>query len=233
MSRTWIDLFNGPHVHFFQRVADWLGDVVVTARDYRPIPQLVELYDVEASVVGRHGGAGLVGKLQASTERVAKLTEWATGRDIELAVHKHSVEAARVAFGLGIPNVAFVDNEIMVKQNLLVCPLADGLIAPGCMNHEAIARFAPEGMKIEQFDGVMEVANVSDHQPDESVLTRLGLDSTRAIVVLRNSPLLAAYSRHGVSVIDELKRLLERQIRRRAGRTCAARGRTRRQRHAI
>lgn len=201
--RVWVDVFNGPHVHFFQGIHRFLSnaarsDLHMTARDYYPIAQLLDLYEVEASVIGQHGGGSLYGKLMASTQRVLALAEHIEAADrrqrLDLLVHKHSVEAARVAWGLGIPNIAFLDNEIMVPQNMLVCPLANVLVAPVCIEMGVVRSFSPNHVIILPFDGVCEVAHVYRYEPDESVLSQLGLDPAKPIVVFRSAPKLAAYN---------------------------------------
>jgi predicted glycosyltransferase len=194
MSTPWIDVFNGPHVHFFQHAGEYIGNHFLTARKYKPIPELLQLYRMDAHVVGEHGGKRSVDKLLASSERVISLAKTIAGRDIDLVVHKHSVEAARVAWGLGIPSISFVDNELMVPQNMLVCPLSNVLIAPIAISQYVLRNFTPSHVSILQFDGVSEIANVHHHKGDEGVLNLLGLDASRPIVVFRGEPILASYN---------------------------------------
>lgn len=58
---------------------------------------------------GEFGGAGLKDKLHASIERQKSLMEFVTLYDINRLVCLCSVDANRVAFGLGIPVVNFYD----------------------------------------------------------------------------------------------------------------------------
>jgi hypothetical protein len=209
--RIWTDIFNGPHVHFFQHLHKHADDLLLTAREYHPIPQLLRLYGMQARIIGKHGGKELYGKLIASSERVILLSRYIRMRNVGLAIHKHSVEAARVAWGLGIPSVSFVDNELMVPQNMLVCPLSNVLIAPIAIEQSILRNFTPSHVSILQFDGVSEVANVYDHKPDESVLKKLSLVSSRPIVVFRGEPILAAYaSSNGLegALLDQLRKTI-------------------------
>ncbi len=193
MPKTWIDIFNGPHVHFFQHVGKYVDNPLLTARNYKPIPELLKLYKMRASVIGDHGGKDEFDKLLVSSRRVMALGRHIHKQKIDLVVHKHSVEAARIAWGMGIPSVSFIDNELMVPQNMLVCPLSNVLIAPIAINQYVLRNFTPSHVSILQFDGVCEVANVHDHKGDERVLKVLGLDSSNPIVVFRGEPLLASY----------------------------------------
>jgi predicted glycosyltransferase len=189
----WIDIFNGPHVHFFQKSHLFLQNIFYTARHYKPIPELLDLYKTPIKIIGRHGGRTAMGKLLASSRRIMELAKYMQDRPIDVALHKHSVEAARVAWGLGLPSISFIDNELMVPQNMLVCPLSNVLIAPIAIEQSVLRNFTPAHVSILQFDGVSEVANVYDYKPDPAVLDLLNLSSHHPIVVIRSEPVLAAY----------------------------------------
>ncbi len=65
--KVWIDLTNSPHVLFFRPILRRLDEAgvpsVVTARDYAQTLGLLELYGIPHTVIGRHGGARLGGKV--------------------------------------------------------------------------------------------------------------------------------------------------------------------------
>jgi hypothetical protein len=199
----WIDIFNGPHVHFFQSIDNYVNRTILTARNYKPIPELLDLYDVPATIIGEHGGKDIHQKLLTSSQRIIELANFMKNKSVDIVLHKHSVEAARVAWGYAIPSISFIDNELMVPQNMLVCPLSNVLIAPIAISQYVLRNFTPSHVGILQFDGVAEVANVSDFTPDEQVLDRFDLDINKPIVVIRGEPILAAYN-HGQSLVDAL-----------------------------
>jgi hypothetical protein len=64
--RVWIDLTNSPHVLFFRPVLRRMHEAgvetVVTARDFAQTLGLLERYQIEHTVIGRHGGASVAGK---------------------------------------------------------------------------------------------------------------------------------------------------------------------------
>ena len=70
--RVWVDLTNSPHVLVFRPLIRLLrerGDEVeVTAREYAQTMQLLELHGIEATAVGRHGGASTLGKARAELD---------------------------------------------------------------------------------------------------------------------------------------------------------------------
>lgn len=207
----WIDIFNGPHVHFFQKSHLFLRNIFYTARKYKPIPELLDLYRMPVRIIGRHGGRSAMGKLLASSRRVMELAKYMQDRHIDVALHKHSVEAARVAWGLGLPSISFIDNELMVPQNMLVCPLSHVLIAPIAIEQSVLRNFTPAHVSILQFDGVSEVANIHEFKPDESVLRLLNLSSHHPIIVVRSEPLLAAYHNQQ-NLVSQLIEKIKREV---------------------
>lgn len=48
----------------------------------------------------------------------------------DLAIYKNNPEAPRIAFGLKIPSIGFVDNETAVPQNKLMFPFTNRLLYP-------------------------------------------------------------------------------------------------------
>src|SRR5207344_315597 len=64
--RVWVDLTNSPHVPVLAplvRVLRERGDeVAVTARRFAQTVELAELFGLDATVVGEHGGADRLGK---------------------------------------------------------------------------------------------------------------------------------------------------------------------------
>jgi len=211
MKKHWIDIFNGPHVHFFQNIEDYVSNFIFTARDYKPIPDLVEHYNINATIIGQHGGKSFTNKLSASSLRVIKLAEHIINKNVNVLLHKHSVEAARVAWGFGIPSISYIDNELMVPQNMLVCPLSNVLIAPISIPQYILRTFTPSHVSILQFDGVCEVANVYKLKPDVSVMKLLNLNTSKPIIVIRGEPILAAYHSKE-SVVKVLIKKIKSQV---------------------
>ena len=203
MKKCWVDISNGPHVHFFQFIEHFEENVLFTARNYSPIPELLDLHDIPAKKIGFHGGCDLYDKLISSTERILILAEYIRNKGVDLLINKHSIESSRVAWGLGIPSISYIDNEVMGPQGTLICSLADVLIAPLAIDQYTLRKFTPGHVNILQYNGVSEVANVYNCKPDENVLNQLNLKTNHPIIVIRGEPTLASYA-HGKKSIVEL-----------------------------
>lgn len=195
--KVWIDISNAPHAHFFKQVIRKLKekavDVIVTTRAFDSVPEILNLNDIPYTVIGNHGGSDVKEKLKASAKRILDLTDFIADEEVDLAVFKHSVEASRVAYGLQIPSLCVVDNEHAVAQNKLMLPLSTKVIAPKCIPAQEIMQFGVKKEDLIQFEGICELAHVHDFTPDPGVVTELGLDTNKKIVVMRPEPAKANY----------------------------------------
>ncbi len=67
MARIWIDLDNAPHVQLFRPIISEFQNrghsVEVTARDFTQTLALLDLWGIEYTAIGRHGGGGKLGKI--------------------------------------------------------------------------------------------------------------------------------------------------------------------------
>src|SRR3989442_2965023 len=112
--KVWVEVLTLKQAFFFEPLYRALRqrghDALITTRVYREAEQTLKLKKLRFSVVGTHGGGTAFGKLTASAERVTKLANLIQKWKPNLAVSFSSVEASRVAFGLGIPHVVANDS---------------------------------------------------------------------------------------------------------------------------
>ncbi len=212
--KIWIDISNAPQVHFFKNVYRRLirdgHDVFVTGRKFGSIESLLSTEGIPYAIVGEHGGVLLEDKLIASTQRILELTELILHQAPDIALYKHSIEAPRVAYGLGIPSLCVLDNEHAIAQNKLMLPLSSRIIAPTAIGAPFITRFGVEDSQIRHFEGFCELAHIEDFIPSPHVMGELGIDPDLPMAVLRPEPVMANYY-HGdpsVSIVSTLIRVM-------------------------
>jgi len=194
--KVWIDISNAPHVPFFRGIIKELEKkhkVLVTARDFGPIFDLLKMNGIKFKGIGEHGGKELDQKLIKSSERMIGLTKLISEEKPDVCAYKYSIEAARVSFGLGIPSVALADNEYGYAQNMLTLPFAGSVIVPSAIMKSDLQKFGVQDDKAIRFNGVCEVANVSGFSPSDKVLKELDIDPAIPIAVLRPEPYYASY----------------------------------------
>jgi len=197
MQKIWIDINTPKQVVYFNRLIKILQDngyeVIVTSRIYRELNQMLEMYEINAFIAGKHGGKTLRGKLEASLDRAKRLTEIVSKEKPDILVSLNSDVAARVAFGLQIPHISSSDCPFATAINKLTCPLLTKLLTPKAIKLEEWLQFGITADKIIQYDAVDSVAWVKYLKPDPEILSDLQLKEDDLIIVLRPEETFAAY----------------------------------------
>jgi uncharacterized protein len=211
--RVWIDVSNSPQVPFFRPLIALLEQrghtVDVTTREYAQTVELLRLHAIPHEVVGPgHGGASTLGKARAGVGRLSALRRWAKTRGFDLALSHASHELPLVARSLGIPSAYVFDYEFARVQHGLGSRAARRVVVPDAIPQDRLDRLGARAHKVRRFPGLEEEYYLSGFEPDERVLTELGLDPARVLVVVRTPPEVALYHRHGNPLFaDVLRRL--------------------------
>ncbi|HSO99353.1 MAG TPA: DUF354 domain-containing protein [Solirubrobacteraceae bacterium] len=197
--RIWFDMTASAHPVVFRPVISRLRDaghhVEITARDYAQTLGLLELYGMDHITVGRHAGASRTRKVMALGARTWTLYRWARRNAFDLAVAHGSNDLALAAAMAGIPAVNTFDYEFATQQHQVGCRLARRVITPDAIPPSRLARFGATGEKLLQYPGLKEEYYLADFVPDQTILTRLGVDGSRVVVVVRPPPDVSLYHR--------------------------------------
>ena len=223
--KVWIEALTPKQALFFEPLYRELKrkghETLITTRVYREAEQTLKLKHLQFSVVGSHGGGTTFGKLIASAERTTKLARLIRRWKPSVTVSFSSVEASRVAFGLGIPHVAANDSPHSWMVARLTIPLTTFLCCPWIIGRSVWADFGGPLRKIILYRALDPAAWLKRHHPNDNVLRHLDLNKNRPIVVFRTEEAFASYLMGKASdkepvvapVIDELlKRGLECQV---------------------
>lgn len=229
MTVIWCDVLTPKHAWLFGTIGKFLKDqgheIFITVREYERTRQIIEFFTLSYESLGKHGGGSLEDKLLASAKRVVSLTKYETKLDKrpDCVFSLMSPEAARVAFGLGIPHVCFNDTPHAIAVSKLVYPLSSHLIVPKCVSLQNHPTFGMVPQEVIQFDGVFEALWISAFTPDDSIFDRLELNKNQPIIVFRPEESSAAYllakdevkngSYRSLQIIEKiLKKIPESQI---------------------
>jgi hypothetical protein len=209
----WFDLVTPKSVMFFKNIIKMLEikgqEVFVTARDgvgYSEIVELLKLHDIAFHTVGEFGGAMLEDKLKASIDRQFALMEFIKDKHVEKLVCLCSVDANRVAFGLGIPIYNFYDIPLSdcgsdfkkaLPQARLTLPLSTKAFRPYMVPSEIFERFSLEKEQIVQYDFLDPLMWLADFEPDrkyfEKILLQYNLDLSKPLIIIREEEYKASY----------------------------------------
>jgi predicted glycosyltransferase len=143
--RIWFDVLTPKQVMFFKNAVELLRqrnyEVLCTARDYRECVKLADLKKFELKLVGNYGGVSKYDKLRASSSRTFELAKVIEGFNPDLCISFSSPEAARVAFGLGIPHITFSDSPHAQAVQKLTIPFVNYLLCPWIIPFSAWTNF--------------------------------------------------------------------------------------------
>ncbi len=215
----WIDLTNSPHVLVMRPVIERLAadghEVSVTARDFAQTIELCERFGIAHTPIGHHRGGRLTAKALGLVSRSAALVRWARERGdagsagrFDIALGHGSNDVTVAAALLRVPSATMFDYEWATVQHNVNCRLARAVVVPAAIPPERLKRYGAAG-KIRAYEGLKEEYYLADFEPDDAVLSELGLDRARPIVVVRPPPEVSLYHRFEnplfVQVLDRLR----------------------------
>ena len=190
--RIWVDLTNTAHVPVLRPLVELLEadghDVDLTARPLSHTLELLDDWGHPYLAVGRHGGAGRLGKARAAAQRLRGLLRFARDRRFDAALGHASVDLPPAARLLRIPNATMFDYEWAVAQHTVVCRLANRVLVPEAIPPERLARYGARPPKLVRYEGLKEEYYLANWEPDTDALTSLGLDRRRVLCVVRTAP---------------------------------------------
>ena len=196
--RVWVDLTNSPHVLVMRPLIEAMRadghEVEVTARDFAQTLQLCERFAIAHAAIGRHRGGRLAGKGLGLASRSVALARWARGRRFDLAIGHGSNDVSVAAALLRIPSATAFDYEWAAAQHNVNCRLARAVVVPDAIPAERLDRYGAKG-KVRPYEGLKEEYYLADFEPDDAVISELGLDPAEPIVVIRTPPDVSLYHR--------------------------------------
>jgi uncharacterized protein len=210
--RVWVDVTNTAHVVVLRPLVELAEadghEVEITARPLSHTTELLEDWGHPYRVVGRHGGAGRVGKAAAAASRLPRLAAWARRRGFGCALAHGSTDLSAACRLLGIPSATMFDYEWAVLQHHWNCRLAHRVLVPDAIPPERLARYGARPPKLVRYPGLKEEYYLAAFEPDPALLDELGVDRSRLLAVVRTAPSYALYL--GGSENPLLPRVLQR-----------------------
>ncbi len=195
--KVWIDVLTPKHALFFEPLYKDLlkegHELLLTTRTYREAVEALTLKRLPFRVVGQHGGASRYGKLLASGRRVVKLAQLIEGWRPDTAVSFSSPEAARVAFGLGVPHVAVNDSPHSWLVARLSIPLSRYVCSPWIIRRNVWLSFGARPDGIFPYKALDAAAWLKRFKPNPAVLKQLFLKNDKPIILLRTEESFASY----------------------------------------
>ena len=195
-KRIWIDIEQPKTAIMFKSLIKKFEkeglDLLITARDYDSTYQILDDFGVKYEKIGRHGGEKLKDKLETYITRLKQLFPLIIKFSPDYFVTFLSIEGTRIAYGLQIPSIGFNDeprNEPVCK---LIHPFIGNLITPKCIPKEWYIHLYADPEKIIRYNGVDEIAWLSEYAPNAEILERFDLEKGKFLII-RTEPTQASY----------------------------------------
>jgi len=195
----WFDAVTSKEPLLFNAIANALEkeghEIIFTCRDYDYVVTLFELLEKDVTVLGKHGGGTLYGKLLAGNERINLLANYINSleKTPDYHISYSCPESTRVAFGLAIQTILVNDSPHAKAVGKLTIPLSKFLVYSSCIQEREWYKLGAIKEQLQPYDGLDEVAWIRDFSPNDRILEELGLSKQDNFIVCRPEESSAAY----------------------------------------
>jgi len=155
--KIWIDILTPKQLLFSEPIIEKLGkkhDLLCTSRDYEEVSKLAKIRNFDLIIVGKHGGGDKKAKLNASIDRMERLSRKIKTFSPDIVISFCSPEAARIAFGLGIKHIAFCDSPHAEAVMRLTLPLIQKLLIPITIPKKEFSKYGINEKNIIQYKAI-------------------------------------------------------------------------------
>lgn len=142
--KIWLDILTPKQLLFAESIIKKLRekhDFLCTSRKYNEVNKLAKIRNFDLVSIGSYGGILKETKLEASINRMKKLSRKINSFSPNLTVSFCSPEAARISFGLGIKHVAFSDSPHADAVMRLTLPLIQKLLIPNIISKNEFSKY--------------------------------------------------------------------------------------------
>jgi predicted glycosyltransferase len=167
-------------------------ELLVTARDYDSTYQILDDFGVRYKKIGSHGGEKLEDKLDTYINRLQQLFPIIKKFLPDYFVTFLSIEGTRIAYGLQIPSIGINDEPRNIPVCKLIHPFIDKIITPECIPKEWYIQLYADPDKIIRYNGLDEVAWLSEYSPNPEVLDKFDIEKGK-FLIMRTEPTNACY----------------------------------------
>ncbi|MFZ5974875.1 MAG: DUF354 domain-containing protein [Bacillota bacterium] len=204
MQKIWLDITNSPHVIFYNPIIQKLKargyEVVVTAREYAQTKGLLELFEIEHHMIGRHRGKSKLKKLMGLFERSNTLYKFGKDKNFDAAVSMGSQDLMIAARRLKIPHMTLFDYEYSFGHHISF-RLSRFILSPAGVPEKVLKKFGAKdkvvfypGLKEQFYIGYyLDLYNKKYDAKHNPITQVLDVDEKRVIIVMRPEATQAHY----------------------------------------
>ena len=179
--------------------------ILCTSRKYEQVNGIRKFGSINPIIIGKHGGKNNVNKLLASLDRSKLLTKKIEKNGPDLLISFCSPEASRVAFGLGIPHIAFSDSPHANAVMRLALPYATKLLTPWIIPKKDFEGFGIDNKNIINYRTIDAAVIIKNYKKNKQKKSNL-----RKMILIRPEESEAAYITKKSKTVKIIKKIIEK-----------------------
>ena len=206
--KIWFDILTPKQYLFFEYFIQKLQKqhkILCTSRKYEQVNGIRKFGSINPIIIGKHGGKNNVNKLLASLDRSKLLTKKIEKNDPDLLISFCSPEASRVAFGLGIPHIAFSDSPHANAVMRLALPYATKLLTPWIIPKKDFEGFGIDNKNIINYRTIDAAVIIKNYKKNKQKKSNL-----RKMILIRPEESEAAYITKKSKTVKIIKKIIEK-----------------------
>ena len=206
--KIWFDILTPKQYLFFEYFIQKLRKqhkIFSTSRKYEQVNGIRKFGSINPIIVGKHGGKNNVNKLLASLDRTKLLTNKIEKMNPDLLISFCSPEASRVAYGLGIPHIAFSDSPHAEAVMRLSLPYTTKLLTPWIIPKSDFEGFGINRKNIINYKAVDAGIIIKNYQKNKQKKI-----NHKKIIVIRPEESEAAYITKKSKTVKIIKKIIQR-----------------------
>ena len=206
--KIWFDILTPKQYLFFEYFIQKLQKqhkILCTSRKYEQVNGIRKFGSINPVIIGKHGGKNNVNKLLASLDRSKLLTKKIEKNSPDLLISFCSPEASRVAFGLGIPHIAFSDSPHANAVMRLALPYATKLLTPWIIPKKDFEGFGIDYKNIINYRTIDAAVIIKNYKKNKQKKSNL-----RKMILIRPEESEAAYITKKSKTVKIIKKIIEK-----------------------
>ena len=206
--KIWFDILTPKQYLFFEYFIQKLQKqhkILCTSRRYDQVNGIKKFGSINPIIIGKHGGKNNVNKLLASLDRSKLLTKKIEKNGPDLLISFCSPEASRVAFGLGIPHIAFSDSPHANAVMRLALPYATKLLTPWIIPKKDFEGFGIDYKNIINYRTIDAAVIIKNYKKNKQKKSNL-----RKMILIRPEESEAAYITKKSKTVKIIKKIIEK-----------------------
>jgi uncharacterized protein len=206
--KIWFDILTPKQYLFFEYFIQKLRKqhkIISTSRKYEQVNGIKKFGSINPISVGKHGGKSNISKLLASLDRSKILTKKIEKSSPELLVSFCSPEASRVAYGLGIPHIAFSDSPHAKAVMKLSLPYVTKLLTPWIIPKSDFEGFGIDSKNIIRYRAIDAGVIIKNYKK-----TKQNKSNTQKTILIRPEESEAAYIIKKSKTVKIIKKIIEK-----------------------